>query len=120
MSKNFPALASAVAQTVLTVLIGLGLFHLSSGIAGAIEAFVAAGAGLWVATRVHEGFVPAATGLVNAGVVLLVAFKTPHITVADVSKIDAVLMATLALVTHSLSTPKVKPAPIRRSPQPRQ
>ena len=110
--QNFPALFSALAQTILALVIATGLTSLTTAQVGIIEAAVAAAAGLVVAVMVHQGAVPALTGLVNALITAGVAFGIPHISAGLTSSVDAFIVAIAAFFVHQSVSPKTRPAPV--------
>ncbi|MBO0813621.1 MAG: hypothetical protein J2P30_00480 [Actinobacteria bacterium] len=119
MSKLFnlirtePALILGAVQTILALIMGIGL-NLSAGQAGAIEAVTSAVLALIVAVTVRPFPVPVLTGAVTAVVTLLVAFGVPHVSAGIVSSLNAAIVAVLTLVLRGHVTPAASaphPAP---------
>jgi membrane-bound ClpP family serine protease len=101
--KNEPALISGVVQSLLALLVGLGL-HLTTDQTGAILAVVAAVLGLVAAAATRPFHVAALTGVVSAVIPLLLAFGV-HASTADISTVNAVIVAVFALLVRMHVSP---------------
>jgi len=105
--KSYPFLSATFIQAVLAFVMAAGWFHPTAGQTGAIEAAAAAVLAVLVAPHVKETVVPLALGAVTAIGTLLVAFKVPHVSVAEVSTFVAALTALLGIQGHSAVTNKL-------------
>jgi ribose/xylose/arabinose/galactoside ABC-type transport system permease subunit len=104
--KSWPFLSAAFVQAALAMVVAFG-FHLSARQTGSIEAAAAAVLALLVAPHVKEVVVPLAIGALTAMGALLVAFKLPHVSSAEVSAFVAALVALLGMHGHSAVTNKL-------------
>lgn len=115
--KTEPVMISGLVQSLLSLIVGLGL-SLTAGQTGALEAGTTAVLALIAAVSVRPFPVTILTGAVTAVVTLLVAFGVPHVSTGMVSSLNASIVAVLALVLRGHVTPVAslsKPVP---SPSP--
>jgi hypothetical protein len=99
--RSFPFLSAATVQAVLAFVMAAGWFHPTAGQTGAIEAAAAAVLALLVAPHVNPFPVPLLLGALTAVGALLVAFKVPHVSAAEVSAFVAAITALLGAQGHS-------------------
>lgn len=122
MIKTEPAMIVAVVQTVIGVIVSLG-FGLSADATAAILAFTTALLAFIPAVLARPVQVSALTGLVSAGVTLLLAFGVHGIQPGLVSSLNAAIVALMAIVLRGHLTPVasiVRPVPTQPSPAPTQ
>jgi hypothetical protein len=102
--RSYPFLSASTVQAILAFVMAAGWFHPTAGQTGAIEAAAAAVLALLVAPHVMPSIVPIAIGALTAIGAVLIAFKVPHISAAEVSAFVAVLSALLGVQGHSAVT----------------
>jgi hypothetical protein len=95
--KNEPAAIVAVVQTAVALIVTLG-FRLTTAEAAGIVAFTAALLAAIPAVLARPVGISAITGLVTAGVTLLIAFGVPGIHPGVVASLNAAIVAVLSLV----------------------
>lgn len=99
---------SGFTQAALALIISLG-FTITPGRAGAIEAAVAAAAGLLVAIGTRPFAIPALTGFSQALILLLVGFGVHGVQPGLVATVNGVIVALGALVAPLLVRQHVSP-----------
>lgn len=95
--RTEPALILALAQALLSLLVGAGL-NLTPTQTGAILAVVSAASGLVVAIAVKEIAAPVLVGFSTAVGTLLITFNVPHVSSGLVSAVNGVIVALVALI----------------------
>ena len=104
--KSWPFLSSAFVQAALGLVVALG-FHLTAVQTGSIEAVAAALLALATAPHVLPNVVPLFLGALTAIGALLVAFRVPHVTSAEVAAFVTALSALLGTLGHTAVNNKV-------------
>jgi hypothetical protein len=112
--KSFPFLSASFVQAVIALVIAMGL-HLTAGQTGAIEAAAAAVLALATAPHVTPPPVPLIIGALTAAGALLIAFKIPGVSSAEVSAFVLAISALLGTTGHTAVTSKVLAADRARS-----
>lgn len=102
--KRYPVLIGGILQTALALAIGLGL-PWNARTTGIIEAAIAFGVGLGLALITRPVEVSALTGVINALIIALAAYKVPHVTAGLVSVLDAFIVAVAAMFVHQSVSP---------------
>jgi hypothetical protein len=118
--KTEPVMLTGLVQSLLALVVGLGL-SLSGTETGALEAATTAVLALVAAVSVRPFPVAALTGAVTAVATVLVAFGVPHVSTGEVSSLNAVIVSVLSLVLRGHVTPVAslrKPGPPAPVPAP--
>ena len=102
--KTEPVMITGLVQAILALVVGLG-FALTAGQTGALEAATSAVLALVAAVSVRPFPVAALTGAFTAVATALVAFGVPHVTTGEVSLLNTVVVAVLALALRGHVTP---------------
>lgn len=95
---------SSVVQSLLALLVGLGL-TLSASVTGEIEAAVAAAGAVIVALGTRPFQVALLTGASHAVIVLLVAFGVHGVSSGTVSAVNSIIVVLAALMVRQHVTP---------------
>ena len=113
--RTEPVVIAGFVQSLLALLVGLGL-SLTAGQTGALEAGTTAVLALVAAVAVRPFPVAALTGALSAVATVLVAFGVHHVSSAEISSLNAVIVSVLSLVLRGHVTPTVplvpRPAPV--------
>jgi hypothetical protein len=111
LAKTEPVLVTGLVQSLLSLIVGLGL-PLTAAEAGGVLAVTSALLAFLAAWAVRPFQVATLTGLVTAVVTTLVAFGVPHVSTGIVSSLNASIVAILSLVLRGHVTPVANlPAP---------
>jgi hypothetical protein len=112
--RTEPAMIVAVAQTVIGLVVSLG-FNVSADATAAVLAFTTALLAFVPAVLARPVQVSGITGLVSAGVTLLLAFGVHGIQPGLVASLNAAVVAVMAIILRGHLTPvasRPKPAPV--------
>lgn len=111
-----PAVLIGAVASLLSLLVAFGMDFLDAKQAGAIEAFLAAAAAVWIATKVRPLAPTLFTGVISTGATLAAAYGF-ELTQSQVGSITAASVAMMtALVIRPQSTPMADPRPIDGAP----